>query len=132
MDYFQKGRYPEAIIQFQSAVQMDKRFASAHYQLAQCYLRQAEWLQAQTELLTTVELDPRNSQAQLDLGQFMFQGGNSGAPRSALSCSSRTTPQMLKRKFCWPPATPNWAICRMLSQRPDKRFPRHRMMRPPI
>ena len=74
MDYFQKGRYPEAIIQLQNAVQMDNRFASAHYQLAQCYLRQAEWLQAQTELLTTVELDPRNSQAQLDLGRFMFQG----------------------------------------------------------
>jgi len=74
MDYFQKGRYPEAIIQFRNAVQMDNRFASAHYQLAQCYLRQAEWLQAQIELLTTVELDPRNSQAQLDLGRFMFQG----------------------------------------------------------
>jgi len=59
MDYFQKGRYPEAIVQFQNAVQMDKRFASAHYQLAQCYLRQAEWSQAQIELLTAVELDPR-------------------------------------------------------------------------
>ena len=45
MDYFQKGRYPEAIIQFRNAVQMDNRFASEHYQLAQCYLRQAEWLQ---------------------------------------------------------------------------------------
>src|SRR3989442_13707897 len=74
MDYFQKGRYPEAIIQFQSAVQIDNRFASAHYQLAQCYLRQAEWLQAQIELLTTVELDPRKSRAQLDLGRFLFEG----------------------------------------------------------
>jgi tetratricopeptide (TPR) repeat protein len=75
MDYFRKGRYPEAIIQFQNAVQIDNRFADAHYQLAQCYLRQAEWLQAQIELLTTVELDSRNSQAQLELGRFMVQGG---------------------------------------------------------
>jgi len=26
MDYFQKGRYRKAIVQFQNAVQMDKRF----------------------------------------------------------------------------------------------------------
>jgi len=81
-----EGTLSGAIIQFQSAVQMDKRFASAHYQLAQCYLRQAEWLQAQTELLTTVELDPRTRRHSLISVNSCFRAGNSGAPRSALSC----------------------------------------------
>jgi len=99
MDYFQKERYPEAIIQFQNAVQMDKRFASAHYQLAQCYLRQAEWLQAQTELLTTVGLDPRNSQAQLDLGQFMFQGRQFGRAKERAQLLLKDNPTDVKAKI---------------------------------
>ena len=99
MDYFQKERYPEAIIQFQNAVQMDKRFASAHYQLAQCYLRQAEWLQAQTELLTTVGLDPRNSQAQLDLGQFLFQGRQFGRAKERAQLLLKDHPTDVKAKI---------------------------------
>jgi len=94
MDYFQKGRYPEAIIQFRNAVQVDNRFASAHYQLAQCYLRQAEWLQAQIELLTTVELDPRNSRAQLDLGRFMFEGRQFKHAKERAQLVLKDNPQM--------------------------------------
>ncbi len=99
MDYFQKERYPEATIQFQNAVQMDKRFASAHYQLAQCYLRQAEWLQAQIEFLTTVELDPRNSQAQLDLGQLMFQGRQFGRAKERAQLLLKDNPTDVKAQI---------------------------------
>jgi len=66
----------------------------AHYQLAQCYLRQAEWLQAQIELLTTVELDPRNSRAQLDLGRFMFEGRQFKHAKERAQLVLKDNPQM--------------------------------------
>src|SRR6185437_4736907 len=36
--YFQSGKYREAAIEFQNAIQMDPRFEAAHYQLAQCFI----------------------------------------------------------------------------------------------
>src|SRR3984957_9143430 len=37
--YFQQGKYNEAAIEFQNALQIDSNFADAHYQLALCYLK---------------------------------------------------------------------------------------------
>ena len=72
MQYFQKGRYQEAAIQLQNAIQIDKSFAQAHSELAQCYLRQKLWPLAYKELVITSELEPKNLQSQLDLGNFLF------------------------------------------------------------
>src|SRR5271167_3388998 len=70
--YFQKGKYPEAIIQFQNAIQIDKNFAAAHYQLAQCFLQQGLWGNAYRELAVATELEPTDLQAQLDLANLLF------------------------------------------------------------
>ena len=37
--YFNKQQYREAAIQYSNAVQVDPRFAEAHYKLAQSYLK---------------------------------------------------------------------------------------------
>jgi tetratricopeptide (TPR) repeat protein len=71
--YFQKGKYPEAIIEFQNAIQIDKNFAEAHYQLAQCYLRQSLWPNAYRELTLTLELEPKNRKARLDEANLLFE-----------------------------------------------------------
>src|SRR6266436_10209475 len=63
--YFQQGKYPEASIQFQNAIQIDKNFAAAHYQLSQCFLQQGLWGNAYRELGIATELDPTDLQAQL-------------------------------------------------------------------
>ena len=48
--YFEKGKYREAAIQFGNAVQVDSRFAEAHYQLAQTYLKLQDPMHAYQEL----------------------------------------------------------------------------------
>jgi tetratricopeptide (TPR) repeat protein len=72
--YFQQGKYPEAAIQFGNALQIDKNFAAAHYQLARCFLRQSLFSNAFRELSIVVDLEPKNWQAQLDLANLLFEG----------------------------------------------------------
>src|SRR5216684_6522621 len=69
--YFQQAKYSEAAIQFQNAIQIDKNFAAAHYQLSQCFLQQGLWGNAYRELGIATELDPTDLQAQLDLANLM-------------------------------------------------------------
>src|ERR1700687_1354178 len=71
---FDRGKYPEASISYSRALQIDPRFAEAHYKLAQCYLKQSSWAAAFQELSRTVELQPENWPAQLDLGQLLLAG----------------------------------------------------------
>src|SRR3989442_1750130 len=73
--YFQAGKYQEATLPFLNAVQIDTSFAAAHYQLARCYLRQKLLSSAYRELAVTVQLDPKNWQAQLDFAGLLFRSG---------------------------------------------------------
>src|SRR5580704_12321084 len=61
--YLKKGKLQEAIIEFRNALEIDPRFAAAHYQLARAYLSSRNAEAAYRELLETVTLDPRNSDA---------------------------------------------------------------------
>jgi Tfp pilus assembly protein PilF len=54
--YFQKGKYREAALEFQNAIQLDSRYADAHYQLAQVDLRESLYTGAYQELLRGVDL----------------------------------------------------------------------------
>src|SRR5215470_18778764 len=58
--YFDKGKYREAAIQFQNAIQVDPRFAEAHYKLAQTQMKLQNWNAAYPELQRTLELQPEN------------------------------------------------------------------------
>ena len=73
--YFEKGKYPEANISYSRALQIDPRFVEAHYKRAQCLLKQNSWAAAFQELSRTVDLQPENWPAQLDLGQLLLAGG---------------------------------------------------------
>jgi Flp pilus assembly protein TadD len=72
---FASQKYPEAIISFSRALQIDPRFADAHYQLAQCHQRESNWAAAIQELQRTIDLQPENWHAQIDLGQIILAGG---------------------------------------------------------
>ena len=69
---FDQGNYPEALIFYGRAIQIDPRFSDAHYKMARCYLNQGSWVPAYQELQRTIELQPENWPAQLDLGQLLF------------------------------------------------------------
>ena len=72
MRYFQGGKYSEAAIQFANAVQSNPESAEAHYQLAQCYLKQTAYSAAFTELLRALEIQPKMWTAQVDVGNLLI------------------------------------------------------------
>jgi tetratricopeptide (TPR) repeat protein len=71
---YAKGRYAEAIISYGRALQLDPRFAEAHYKLAQSYMKQGSWAAGYQELGRTVALDPENWPAQLDIAKMLLAG----------------------------------------------------------
>ena len=72
--YEASGKYREAAIQFQNALKFDKNFAPAHYELAKALLKLNNVLPAYSELMKTVELDPLNLAARIDLGDLLLAG----------------------------------------------------------
>jgi tetratricopeptide (TPR) repeat protein len=72
--YFDQGKYAEAAIQFVNAIKTDPAFADAHYHLAQTYLKLQHGAGAVQELSRTVELQPDNYQARLELANLLVLG----------------------------------------------------------
>jgi tetratricopeptide (TPR) repeat protein len=86
LHYFASQKYPGAIISFSRVLQIDPRFADAHYQLAQCHQRESNWAAAIQELQRTIDLQPDNWHAQINLGQILLAGGkNKDAKDRALA-----------------------------------------------
>lgn len=72
--YFQQGKYAEAAIEFRGAIKYDPNSADAHYRLAITETKLGDWSYALRELERTVDLQPANVQAQLDLGNLVLAG----------------------------------------------------------
>jgi tetratricopeptide (TPR) repeat protein len=70
-----QGRYREAAIQYLNALKVDKNDANAHYLLAETYEHLGQTGEARRELARTVELQPANYMARIDLGILMFAVG---------------------------------------------------------
>lgn len=70
--YAAKQKYREAAIQFSNALQMDPGYADAHYQLALVQMKLGAYSSAFAELKRTVDLQPDNASAQLDLGNLLL------------------------------------------------------------
>ena len=73
--YSAQGKEREAVIQYSNALKIDKNFAEAHYALAQSYLHLGALRAAYGELMQTVDLQPANYKARVDLGNMMLAGG---------------------------------------------------------
>ncbi len=71
-EYFAKEKYREAAIQYLNAIKVDPRYAEAHYQLAQAYLKLQIYSGAYQELLRTVDLQPEHLKAHLDIGNLQL------------------------------------------------------------
>ncbi len=69
--YFDKGQYREAEIQFENAIQVDTRFADAHYKLALAAIKLGDGRTAVQELLTTVQIQPDYYAAHIDLANLL-------------------------------------------------------------
>ena len=75
--YADQGKLKEATIQFANALKVDRNFAEAHYQLSKVLLKQGSIMPAYGELLRTVDLQPGNLQARIDLGNLLVAGKQS-------------------------------------------------------
>jgi len=69
--YFAEGKFREAVIQYSNAIKIDSRFAQAHYDLSQAYLKLGDTNDAYQALSRTVELAPDNYRAQADLANLL-------------------------------------------------------------
>ena len=67
-----KGKLREAAIQYANAVQVDPRFAEAHYQLGETYLKLKDYNRAYVELSRTVDLVPDNFPAHVELANLLI------------------------------------------------------------
>ena len=72
--YFEKGKYREAAIEFVNAIKIDPRYAEAHHQLAETYLKLQKGQAAYKELARTVELQPENYQARIEMANLLILG----------------------------------------------------------
>src|SRR3984957_4149000 len=72
--YADQGKYKEATIQFANALKVDRNFAEAHYQLSKVFMKQGSVVPAYGELMRTVDLQPNNVQARIDLGNMLVAG----------------------------------------------------------
>lgn len=94
-NYFSKGQYQEAIIEYKNVTQLDAKDAAAHYQLALAYLKVGGLTNLQAafaELNQTVELDKTNLEAQLKLGELLLLGNEPGKARERAEIVLVSTP----------------------------------------
>ena len=69
------GKYREAAIQYLNALKVDGEFIDAHYELAQAYEHLGQSTEACAELARTIDLQPDNYKARIDLGNLLFADG---------------------------------------------------------
>ncbi len=70
-----ESKYREAAIQYLNALKVDKNYPDAHFELAQAYEHLGQFDAACLELARTVELQPANYRARVDLGNLLFAAG---------------------------------------------------------
>jgi tetratricopeptide (TPR) repeat protein len=72
-------KFQEAALEFRSALQIDEKFADAHWGLAQVYEGLQRYQEAFDEMKTTAELDQNNLDVRVKLGNYYLMGGKDAA-----------------------------------------------------
>src|SRR5437016_1583729 len=67
-----EGKYPEAILEYRRALQLDNGFVPAHRQLAEAYLQTDNAQGAIRELVSTADLAPKDVAAQVKAGDMLL------------------------------------------------------------
>jgi tetratricopeptide (TPR) repeat protein len=97
--YFAQEKYREAAIQYSNALQIDPRFAQAHFQLSQSFLRIGDSQRAFQELTRTVELAPDNYRAHVDLANLLMTvRAQDGSPDSETLKQAKVHLDLLREK----------------------------------
>lgn len=70
--YLKERRFPEASLEFRSAIELDKTSATAHYGLARAFEGQQRFAETVDELRQTVKLDKNQLEARVKLGNYLL------------------------------------------------------------
>jgi len=73
MDYYQKGDYTKARIELKNVLQINDKQADAFYYLALIDEKEKNWQSMYENLSRTIELNPKNNEARLKLGQMQIE-----------------------------------------------------------
>ena len=90
--YADQGKYKEATIQFANALKVDRNFAAAHYELSKVLFKQGSMMTAYGELMRTIDLQPNNVQARIDLGNLLIAGKQTARAAEQANAVWRSTP----------------------------------------
>ena len=71
--YYDGGKYREAMIQYSNALQVDPRYADAHYELAMALIRQGKQAEAVPKLTEALRHDPNHVDAHYQLGMALLR-----------------------------------------------------------
>jgi len=93
---FEKGDYQTASIQFRRAIQIDPRFAEAHYRLALTDLRLRQWQDAYRSLQKSLETDPNYVPARLELASLEFAARQTARARQDIELALAKEPSNLQ------------------------------------
>jgi len=99
--YRDQGKFREAAIQYANAVQVDPRFAEAHYQLGETYLRLKDYQRAYGELSRTVDLNPNNYAAQLEMANMLVASRQLKDAQSHLDVLHEKQPDSPDTHIAW-------------------------------
>ncbi|HKP45008.1 MAG TPA: tetratricopeptide repeat protein, partial [Pyrinomonadaceae bacterium] len=72
--YLKEEKFQEASLEFRNAIQIDERFAPAHWGLARAFEGLQRFPEAFDELRKTTELDAENFDARVKLGNYYIAG----------------------------------------------------------
>lgn len=77
--YLKDEKFQEASLEFRNAIQIDEKFAAAHWGLARAYEGLQRFQETFEELRKTTQLDPENLDARVKLGNYYIAAGK-GTP----------------------------------------------------
>ncbi|MGA7220652.1 MAG: tetratricopeptide repeat protein [Candidatus Sulfotelmatobacter sp.] len=99
--YRDQGKFREAAIQYGNAVQVDPRFAEAHYQLGDTYLKLKDYNRAYAELSRTLDLTPDNYLAQLEIANLLISAREVKQAQSHLDILRDKQPNSPDTHIAW-------------------------------
>jgi cellulose synthase operon protein C len=99
--YRDNGKFREAAIQYANAIQVDPRFAEAHYQLGETYLKLKDYNRAFLELSRAVDLVPDNYSAHLELANLLISAGQANDAQSHLDFLKSAQPDSADTHIAW-------------------------------
>src|SRR5207244_6978330 len=88
-------KFQEAALEFRSALQIDDKFADAHWGLANAYEGLQRYQEAFEEMKQVVELDANNLDVRTRLGNYFLAGGQQSP--AAISEAERLAKEVLQK-----------------------------------